>query len=233
MTSETPEIRDIQIHQVELPPKDFSEVFYRNCKFCSKISKVIPSNSSSCVNLGGKYFYCSFCLRNNFHHKSSVNVLSMSFKAIIGYYYYRYYRSDHTLYCSEINRMIERHRVVGLTNPVFNYDSSTYLWFIDFNRIGNHRRKAPFAEVVETTKLIFEKFRVKEVMGDNIEDAFWQKIEKAITLFYEQRKRPKGKRTLVPTFSDLLPANVAPSGQTAVDFFEMTRSFTPSDLIVF
>lgn len=223
------EIRNVQLKQIENgQTNELAKVFYRNCSFCEKIVKVAPNNIQSCVNIGGKYFYCPFCLRHNHHHRSAQNILIMSYRGLIGYYYHRFYRGEgnhdnRTMYWADIQRMIDKHRIVGMSNPVFNYDPATYLWFIDFNRIGNQKRKAPYAEVLETAKVMLHVFEVLNCAGRYGEDDFWDKIQKAMTLFYEQRKRPKDRKMLIPTLAGSLP-NVTD------EFVEDCRNFVAGQM---
>jgi hypothetical protein len=134
------QVHDVEVIKIEAPEdRELSDTFYRVCVFCDKIVRVTPSNFHSCTKLSNGQFYCPFCLRHNHHHRSGHNILILSFRAIIGYYYYRFYHdkdSPWVMYVTDIQKWIDQHIKIGLQNPVFVYDPHTMLWFIDFNRLA-------------------------------------------------------------------------------------------------
>ncbi len=218
---------DVEVKPIELNiGSELSDSFYRNCIFCEKLVRISPTNFHSCSNMGDNE-YCPFCLRNNFHYRNNHNVLIFSFRALIGYYYHRFYRvKQHTkMWVTQIEKMIEKHETIGLNSPVLSYDPSTLLWFADFNKIGIDDHKAPFEEVENTMHNIFGVFDVKKHLWAFAEDALWDKFKKATREFYEKRKRPKGRKMLVPTLAHI-------SHNDTEEFHEMTRLFTKSSLIV-
>ncbi len=221
------QVRDIELEPITVDVGDeLSNTFYRACEFCDKVVRIQPSNFRSCLNLSRDSFFCPFCLRNDFHYKSSRNVLIMSFRGIIGYYYYRQYGNTNKanrLYYSEIETMILRHERIGLQSPVFSYDPITFLWFIDFNRIGTDVRKAPFCEVQELVRSLFECFEVQKHFYVQGETMIWDKFNNAVEVFYRERKRPQNRRMLIPTVQGCF--NVTNEQE---DFLEQTRSFTKS-----
>lgn len=219
----------MKIHDVSVEPieKDtggeLSDTFYQACAFCGKLVKISALNFNSCKKLGGNKFYCPFCLRNNFHHRSSRNVMGLSFRAIIAHYYYKHYLpSTHRprkIWMNEIAKYIESQQRLGLQSPVFSYEPSTFLWFIDFNRVGKDPRKAPYSEVKDMVKLLLAVLDLHQHYGTYAFDDMWKKYEKAIDIFYKQRQRPKERRMLIPT----LMGTVHDGGKA--DYFEETREF--------
>ena len=219
---------DVELKPVETDTgSDFSDNFYRNCAFCEKLVKITPANFHSCSNIGGNE-YCPFCLRNNFHHRDNHNVLIFSFRGIIGYYYYRLYKSKpHKIWVSQIESMIEKHIEIGMDNPTLSYDPSTLLWFADFNKIGSDKHKAPIEEIESTIEAIFDVFTIQDVISVYAMNNIWKRFEEAVKLFYKQRKRPKGKKMLIPTFAQIMT-----SVHDTEEFHELTRNFIKSYLIV-
>lgn len=220
-------VHDVDVETIQNDTSNhLSDTFYRNCNFCNKIVHINPANLKSCLQLSGGSFYCPFCLRNNFHHKLSQNVLIMSYRGIIGYYYWDLYRGQERhgrsrMWYSDISTLIDRHQFVGLKSPVFFYDPSTYLWFVDFNRIGVGKKKAPISEVKDVAKQIMLSFDMSRHMFSYANDKMWDKYDQAIDLYFRQRKRPKDKRMLIPTLAGV-------SNFHKESFWEKTRSFTPA-----
>ncbi len=199
---------------------ELSNTFYHTCMFCEKLVKVSPHNFESCRNLGGGKFYCPFCLRNNFHYRSSKNVLILSYRGIFGQYYQKNYMelepdAPQRLWISDIKRMISNHEIIGNRCPVFSYDPTTFLWFVDFNKVGSDSRKAPFREVQSAAVAILACFNLSKIYNQYALEDMWSKFEKSLTLFYEKRQRPDGRRMLIPTLHGV--AQVA-LGQSSRDF---------------
>lgn len=183
---------------------ELSNIFYHTCMFCEKLVRVSSHNFESCRNLGGGKFYCPFCLRNNFHHRSSKNVLMFSYRGIFGQFYEQNYMeldpdAPKRLWISDIKQMISNHEILGMRCPMLSYDPTTYLWFADFNKVGSNPRKAPFLEVQAAVMGILTCFHLSKIYGQYALEDVWDKFDKALTLFYEQRKRPEGRRMLIPT----------------------------------
>jgi hypothetical protein len=204
---------------------ELSDTFYHTCMFCEKLVKVSSHNFESCRRLGGGKFFCPICLRNNFHHRSSKNVLILSYRGIFGQYYLQNYLeeeagSPNKLWASEIKHMICNHESLGLRCPVFSYDPSTYLWFVDFNKIGSDARKAPIDDIQSTVMCMLACFRLSKIYGQYALEDMWAKFEKAIKLFYEKRQRPEDRRMLIPTLK-----GVVHQGSE-----HKARGFTPSML---
>lgn len=221
-------IQDVEIVKVQTSTQnELSDKLYRVCVFCDKVVRVGGTNLHSCSNLTGQEFFCPFCIRNNHHFRSSRNILILSFRAIIAYYYWKFYCEHHNtylIYLYDLERYIERHMNIGLQNPVFSYDPNTFLWFIDFNRVGTGKGKAPYVEVVKTIDLMFEEFQIDQYCTQYVKNDIKEKFSTAIDLFYEKRKRPKDRRMLIPTLSGNL--------KESPEFWEATRLFVRSQMIL-
>lgn len=206
--------------------KAIAESAFLNCNFCDKITKITNINKNSCKKLSGSKFYCPFCLRNNHNYKSSINILPISFRGIIGYYYYKFYKErPRKLYVSQIKNYIDDHFEIGIQNPSMSYDFENFMWYLNFNIIGKDKRKAPIEEINITIQKIIKTFNIKNIIDINAEQSMCSKFYKAINLFYQERKRPKNKKFLIPTFS-----NIVSNGDKYI--FENTRNFYRDDLIV-
>ena len=206
------------------PEDKLANYSYKSCSFCQKMVRLGSDNAQSCMRLSRKRFYCSFCLRNDFQFRSSRNVLIFSYRSIIGYYYIKHYikKMGATIWLNQIEDMIEIHRKIGLRNPVFSYDPSTYLWFADFNKIGSASYKAPFEEVLVSAKWIMSAFQLSQVLTMQNEESMWDRYEEAFKVFYKSRQRPAGKKMLIPTLKGI--------GYGQDEFFDETREFTASQL---
>jgi len=127
---------------------------------------------------------------------------------------------------NEITKYIESQQRLGLQSPVFSYEPSTFLWFINFNHVGKDSRKAPYSEVKDMVKLLLVILDLPKHYGDYAFKDMLEKYEKALDVFYKQRKRPKDKRMLIPTLMGI----VHDGGKA--DYFEDTRDFMRASLIL-
>jgi len=129
--------------------------------------------------------------------------LILSYRAIIGHLYHKNYLKTPNggvkMWVNQIRDQIDKHERVGLRSPVFSYDPETYLWFVDFTRIGKDNHKAPCEEVMDTAMTMLRCFDLDNIYGQWAFNNVWSRYEKAIKIFYQQRKRPKSKRMLIPT----------------------------------
>lgn len=186
------------------------------CGYCEKKFTITTTNYCFYKKLNNSKIYCPFCLRNKHHHKSCRNILPLSFRSIIGYYFYKIYKNSIN---KEIIDMIKKHKLIGLECPILSYDEETFMWYLNFNHVGN-KKEFSFVEVKNVLKHIFKTFEINKKIDEQAEKNLWNKFEKSLDLFYFQRKRPKNKRFLIPTIEDSSSINEK-------SFLEKTKNFTP------
>lgn len=180
---------------------ELAEVAHYECAYCGKNVKLNTGSAKLHQRLNSNEFYCNFCLRHKLYTKSNRHILMLTFRSIIGYYYYVLYRTTVTnqkMYYSEINDCIASHMETGLQNPVFHYDPQTYIWFIDFSRVGQGKGKIPCVDVLRTISNIIVCFNLSRISNIKIHELY-NKYQEAVEKFYTQRNRPYGKKLLVPT----------------------------------
>lgn len=128
------------------------------------------------------------------------------------------------MWLSEISDYIKAHEQAGLQNPVFHYDPETYLWFVDFSKVGNGRKKIEIEDVLKTVMNILTCFNLYEYANGGMH-SFYNKYRDAIVKFHEQRYRPEDRPFLIPT----LQMRDLPKGITVED----TRAFTSHSMEMF
>lgn len=183
------------------------------CSYCEKSFSITGLNYCFYKKINNSKIYCPFCIRNKHHHKSCRNILPFSFRSIIGYYFYKKNMND------EIKNIIKKHKLIGLQCPVLSYDEETFMWYLNFNHIGN-KKEFSFIEVKNVLKNIFKTFEINKKINEQAEKNFWNKFDKSLDLFYFQRKRPKNKKFLIPTIEDTSSINER-------NFLEKIKNFTP------
>jgi hypothetical protein len=220
-------IKEVNITKIKtINSEELSDNVFRICNFCDKPIKLNLNNLNTCQNLCGKDCFCPFCIRFNHHHRHSRHILPFSYRGIIGYYYYKLYLSNPPeIYYSQIVDIIKKHKSIGLQSPIFYYDEDNFMWYLNFNLIGNQKNKAPYSEVKRVVGQMLNCFKLNTVISPFAQDHMQKKFDKAIELFYQQRKRPKNKKTLIPTLEG------TSSGEKS-SFYEQTRSFTYFDFVL-
>ena len=220
-------ILDVNLVPVEKKPEngELADKIYYECMFCGKRVGLYPEQRYICEKLSGEDFYCVFCLRNNFYTKNNRNILVLSFRAIVGYYYYNFYINNRKMYFSQIEDYISMHVKAGLKNPIFYYDPETMLWFIDFSKVGRGSKKLKTGEVLKTIVSILACFNLDDNMSNNKSPVLFERYKEAIEKFYTSRWRPEGKRILIPTLQGCENLFTKPS------VFEDTRHFTHKRLV--
>jgi hypothetical protein len=206
---------------------ELSDVFFRKCSFCEKDIEISNDNLEIINKLSGPDdFYCSFCLRHNFHHKNNRNILILSFKNIISYFYFQNHLVEKKMCISEIKNYLLFHQKIGEKNPVFSYDYETMLWFINFEKIGSSKRKISLDLVLKTIFNIILSFDVYDTIPEMNISSFYQKYKFAIDLFYRTRHRPKNRKILIPNFKN--------TGISKIEFcnLEKMKNFHFNDLKV-
>jgi hypothetical protein len=174
----------------------------RKCNFCEKetIAQSEVQRLTEKLCLPNKFF-CNFCLRHNLHMKDNKHVLMMTFRSVFGYFFFEYYQTPKqpTMYLSEIKDYIDLHRDIGMLNPIFNYDPESYVWFIDFRRVGSGKKKIDLEDVQKTVISILASFNLATTIQGIDMNKLYQKYREAVDDFYTKRYRPDGKRLLAPT----------------------------------
>lgn len=189
------------VPQNDALPGELSNEILEKCFFCQKFIPINDSNVAVIQKLSGpEKTFCPFCLRSGFYTKKSKHILILSFRGIIASLYHNHYVSSRKLWISQIQDYVKIHEIVGLKNPVFSYDPETYLWFIDFSKVGPGRKNLPIIEVHRTIVDILTCFNVEHFLSGVFPSDIFLKYRDAIDLFYEKRFRPKGKKMLIPTF---------------------------------
>jgi hypothetical protein len=182
---------------------ELSELLHSECSFCGK-DVALKVGTIHLHERFSRKFYCAFCLRHRFFTKNDHHILMTTFRGIIGYYYHAFYRNNftsHAMYYSEISEYIDAHVRTGLLNPVFYYDPESYLWFIDFSRVGKGKGKELYEDVLKTISDILFCFNLPHHISSIKMCEVYEKWKEAIDKFYQQRYRPAGKRILMPTLS--------------------------------
>ena len=227
--------------ELDLPSGELADKIYQTCHLCDRqVGLYTPARHMAERLTGdGELFHCPFCLRNRFNTKAGKDLLILSFKGIIGFYYEVLYRNKGDLSYSQIIDYIQSHREAGLENPVFYYDDQSYNWFIDFSRVGRGKRKVRLGEVLQTVISILSSFNMAQVVpGANLSKMF-EKYQDSITKFCSHRYRPEGRRLLIPTLSGCADSpyqaqvgyNVHTTAKKTFDF-ENTRNFTAERFIM-
>jgi hypothetical protein len=206
---------------------ELAKKIYYECAFCGKKEALYADSRHLYEKLSGDEFYCCFCLRHGFNTKNNKNVLILSFRSILGYYYNAFYlhpvTPDKRMYLCEIQDYADSHAEVGLKNPVFYYDPTTYLWFIDFSRIGKDKKKVKLEEVFKTISNMLACFNLRHYFYNIKISSFYFKLEESIEKFYHSRYRPDNRPQCVPTLAGCLDYITVHKSFT----LEETRYFTP------
>lgn len=192
------EITKTTLKPIPLPSSgELSEVVYRKCFFCEKDCEV--TQDYSCL---ADEFHCNFCLRHGLHTRGNRDILILSFRAILGHFYHHNHlnlsQSPDRMWLSEIEDFIESHRRAGEANPLFLYDPETYLWFVNFAKVGTSQKKLPVESILKTVLSILATFNLWSTTSVSMCQLF-QNYRDAIEVFYHKRSRPEGRRMLIPS----------------------------------
>lgn len=199
-----PVLYEVEIKEKEKTGSELSDDVATNCCFCEKNVHLSIEDFNLYVSLGQDEFHCPFCLRHKHHHRDASNILLMSFKGMIGHYFHHcYHGTKRTMWISEIKELVEAHAETGLLNPVFNYDPDTFMWFVDFNRIGKTYRKIPIENIHETIEAIIGSLKPDKISNFTVK-TYVDKFKEAVDIFYKNRQRPTDKRILCPTLSNCI-----------------------------
>ncbi|RDJ35519.1 MAG: hypothetical protein DWQ19_11930 [Crenarchaeota archaeon] len=197
----------MQAQEVELKPiqeelnGELSEIIYYECQFCQKNVGLRSHQRKICERLSGQQFYCNYCLQNNLNTKNNRHILIMSFKPILGFYFYSMYIDKKKLYLSQIMDYLKMHEFAGLQNPLFRYDPDSLLWFVDFSKVGRGKRKLPISEVLKTVVNILACFELPRNINNFSTSRIYDKYNEAIMKFHSNRYRPLNRKILIPTLN--------------------------------
>ena len=181
---------------------ELSDTISYECQFCNKIVTLDEEYRRMCERISDNSFFCPFCIRHGFLSRSNCDVLMLSFRGLIGYYYHAYYCHDtqeNRMYLSEIRDLIEIHATTGLENPVFSYDPDTFMWFVDFSKVGR-KKKLSLDDILLTVESILDCFEQNtHFESQDFRDQFTKSIKK----FYTNRCRPPHQKQLIPTLKGI------------------------------
>lgn len=210
------------------PSGELSEHVFRKCSFCNKHCQLNNSQFQLVEKLSGPdNFYCVSCLRHGFNTRGNRDILILSFRSIIGYFYLQNYiqaESGQKLWITQIENYIDAHQKTGFTNPLFQYDPETMLWFIDFSKVGLSKKKIHLSEILKTVWNILISFDLNKNIPEVDIISLYSKYKIAIESFYQKRYRPKNRRMLIPT----LASTGASEPKTCS--FDKLRNFILDDL---
>jgi len=183
---------------------DHQTNIFRMCDFCNKETAVHDRTGQLLHQLtGDRGFYCPFCVRHDFHTKKRKHVLALTFRGLIGYMYgICYFGREPRIYLSQLEDLVQQHVDVGHLNPLFVYDPETFCWFVDFAKVGESKKKMPMHEVLCTANEIISAFNPYNYIRGFKSNLFTKKYSKAITEWYNHRRRPEGKAILSPTMKN-------------------------------
>src|SRR5882672_4756806 len=86
-----PEVQKVTFTEVETEALDTGLKVYCKCNFCNKPAAASQHSrifSDRLVNQNR--FFCNFCIRNDYYQPGHQNVLILTYRGLIGYYYYAY-----------------------------------------------------------------------------------------------------------------------------------------------
>lgn len=197
-------IYEVQLKPIILPESgELSDNIIRKCNFCGKNCNYNQDQIKILQKLTeDNEFFCNFCIRNRFNTKLNKDVLIFSFRNIIEYFYSQKYLNgiDDRMYLSEIDDAIKLHQQVGLLNPIFFYDPESFLWFVNFAKVGDGKKQISLDSVFETVFGIFSAFDIKDKINGLDATDYLAKYEDAMSAFAQKRFRPKDRQILSPTW---------------------------------
>lgn len=199
------------------------------CSFCNKTVKIHACNMKACENLTNNgSFYCPFCLRHSLNTKNSRDILTLSFRAVVGALYYGFYLGKtqplRAIWFSELKDYIQNHIEVGLQNPLFSYDHETMLWLVNFSKVGRGKKKTSLDTVLITVSEMLNCFKLNKYFSEGNVQIHYAKYKEAIEKFYSHRTRPPDRKFLIPTLTCM--------NETNKFKLESTRNFSSKKLIL-
>jgi hypothetical protein len=141
-------------HKVEFFPVnskingEISDEFVKVCLFCDKEVLISQSNLRKMPrSLVENDFFCRFC---NLRKNSLPATFAFSLKALIHHYHESFYLKGSQLWASQIEDMVEQHRISGLKNSSMDYDDESFNWFVDSSLVGDGEEKVGVDEVYKS-----------------------------------------------------------------------------------
>ena len=227
-----PNLRIVPKKEPELHGQ-LAEKTYSICELCEKRVGLYEMERSLCDKLTKDgHFYCTFCLRNHFDTRNNRDILIMSFRGILGYYYEYLYRDKGELSYSQIQDFVRYHKAAGLQNPIFYYDDESMLWFVDFARVGRGKKKMQMTDILKTTLSILSSFNLCQVVPDVNMHKMYDKYKEAIEKFAANRYRPDDRWLLIPTLHGCSSAGYPPASKKKFFDHEVSRDFNAHRLIM-
>jgi len=217
------EIKDDKLHE--------GLKVYCRCNFCEKMTMVNRHQQKFSDKLGGvDRFFCNFCIRNDYYHRCNNNVMVLTYRGILGYYYYSYYAAPKspTMHLIDIQDYLELHVRIGVQNPIFRYDPETFCWFIDFSKIG--KRKMPVESVLQTIIEQLACFNLYENVREASPMKLYHKYQQAVMEFNQHRARTNGDKVFAPTLFGCDIPNHCSAGVRALPV-DILQSFLPMNLV--
>jgi len=171
------------------------------CNFCGKVTMFHRSLRKCNERLCGPHkLYCNFCIRNDFYQRYAKNIMVITFRGVIGYYYYCFtHGKNWSMTGHDLQDIINLHYKLGIQNPLFRYDHDSFCWFIDFSKVGSSKKKMPVESVLETVVQMLAAFNFYEHTKDVSPAKLYTKYKEAILDFHHHRRRPAEQRILAPT----------------------------------
>lgn len=224
-----PEVNKITFVELDATELHEGVKHYCQCSFCNKMVVINEYIRENLDNLTNGKFYCNFCLRNDYYQKAASNVMILTYRGILGYYYYSYHSAPKTpfMYMGEFNDLLELHVNAGMQNPLFRYDPDTFCWFVDFNKVG--KKKMPLESVLCT---IIEQLACMKIY-DNCRECsgvkLYEKYKHAVMEFDEHRVRTNNDQVFAPTFWGCDIPVITPTGKRPIPV-SMLQNFLPANL---
>lgn len=206
---------------------------YATCNFCDKttiLAKNILGFNKSVVGEGK--MYCTNCLRNGMYRpRISRNTLMLTYRGIIGYYYHCFHLAGKSppMYLHDIQGYIDLQQKFGQNNPLFRYDPETYIWFVDFSRVGTGKRQVPVEHILETIVEQVAALNLYEVIKESSPAALYNKYKEAIIEFLHHRRRPPNAKLLCPTLYSCGVPHDNNLGKAVAN--ETLKRFTPYQMV--
>lgn len=105
------------------------------CQFCRRIYENHHTNKINKALIGSNRF-CRSCMRNKFYcPEITKNLVTLSYRSLIGYIYYSTVQNINNLYITEFKDMIQEHVTTTYSNPLFTYDSDVFNWYVDLEPV--------------------------------------------------------------------------------------------------